>query len=73
MLSGVFSLRAARRGKTGALIAVGMVAGFVLYFATNLIYALGANGDLPVILAAWAPSLVVNMFAISALLHLEDG
>ena len=73
LLSGVFSLRATRRGKTGALIAIGMVAGFCLYFATNLIYALGANGNLPVILAAWAPSLVVNMFAISALLHLEDG
>ena len=73
LLSGVFSLRQTRRGKTGALIAVGMVAGFGLYFATNLIYALGANGDLPVILAAWAPSLMVNMFAIAALLHLEDG
>lgn len=73
MLSGVFSLRAARRGKTGALIAVGMISGFCLYFASNLIYALGANGDLPVMLAAWAPSLVVNMFAASALLHLEDG
>jgi lipopolysaccharide export system permease protein len=73
LLSGVFTLRQTRRGKTGALIAVGMAAGFGLYFATNLIYALGANGDLPVILAAWAPSLMVNMFAISALLHLEDG
>jgi lipopolysaccharide export system permease protein len=66
-------LRQARRGKTGALVAVGMVAGFILYFATNLIYALGANGNLPVIFAAWAPSLMVNMFAIAALLHLEDG
>lgn len=73
LLAGVFSLRQIRRGGTGVLIAIGLVAGFVLYFVTNLIYALGANGNLPVVFAAWAPSLVVNMFAIAALLHLEDG
>lgn len=73
LLSGVFSLRQTRRGRTGLLIALGMASGFGLYFVTNLIYALGANGNLPVLLAAWAPSLMVNMFAVAALLHLEDG
>jgi lipopolysaccharide export system permease protein len=52
---------------------MGVAAGFLLYFATNLIYALGAAGSLPVVLAAWAPSLVVIMFAVAALLHFEDG
>jgi lipopolysaccharide export system permease protein len=73
LLAAVFSLRQARRGKTGVLIVAGVASGFLLYFATNLIYALGAAGNLPVVLAAWAPSLVVNMFAVAALLHLEDG
>lgn len=73
LLAAVFSLRQARRGRTGILVVMGVAAGFLLYFATNLIYALGAAGSLPVALAAWAPSLVVVMFAVAALLHFEDG
>lgn len=73
MLSAVFSMRSARRGRTGAIVVVGMVAGYLFYFAANVIYTLGASGSLPVVLAAWAPSLVVTMFAAAALLHLEDG
>lgn len=73
LLAAVFSLRQTRRGRTGILIVMGVAAGFLLYFATNLIYALGAAGSLPVGLAAWAPSLVVVMFAVAALLHFEDG
>ncbi len=73
LLAAVFSLRQARRGRTGMVIVMGVAAGFLLYFATNLIYALGAAGSLPIVLAAWAPSLVVVMFAVAALLHFEDG
>ena len=35
--------------------------------------ALGAAGTLPVILAAWAPALVMCMFGAVLLLHIEDG
>ena len=73
LLAAVFSLRQTRRGRTGSLIVMGVASGFLLYFATNLIYALGAAGSLPVVLAAWAPSLVVILFAVAALLHFEDG
>lgn len=73
LLSAVFSLRQARRGKTGVLLVAGLTVGFFYYFATHLIYALGQSGTLPVVLAAWAPSLVVLMLGGSALLHLEDG
>ncbi|MEJ0010494.1 MAG: LPS export ABC transporter permease LptG [Alphaproteobacteria bacterium] len=73
MLAAVFTLRLPRRGRTGTLITVGLVTGFFLYFATNIIYALGAAGHLPIVLAAWAPSLLVVAFASAALLHLEDG
>lgn len=73
MLSAVFSMRSARRGRTGMVVVVGLVAGYLFYFAANVIYTLGASGGLPIVLAAWAPSLVVVMFAGAALLHLEDG
>lgn len=73
MMAAVFTLSQPRRGKSGMLIVGGVTAGFLFYFATNLIYALGASGHLPIALAAWAPSLLVVMFSSAALLHLEDG
>lgn len=73
LLAAVFSMRPPRRGRTGIMLVIGLASGFVLYFMTNLIYTLGATGDLPIVLAAWAPSLIVVMIASAALLHLEDG
>lgn len=73
MVAAVFTLRQARRGKTGILVVLGVVTGFIFYFSAQLIYALGASGALPLVLAAWAPSLVVLMLGSSLLLHLEDG
>jgi lipopolysaccharide export system permease protein len=73
LLSAVFSLRQARRGQTGVFVIAGVVFGFLFYFASNIIYALGASGALPVALAAWAPSLCVVALATALLLHLEDG
>ncbi len=73
LLAAVFSLRPPRRGGTGVLVVTGLAAGFTLYFLTNLIYALGGSGTLPITLAAWAPSLIVAMLSGAMLLHLEDG
>jgi len=73
VMAAVFTLRQPRRGRTGMLVVAGMVTGFIFYFITNLIYAMGASGSLPVLLAAWAPSLIVLMIANAALLHMEDG
>ena len=73
MLASVFSLRQIRRGRTGLLVVTGMVAGFLVYFMTNIIYAFGASGGLPILLAAWAPTLILLMVSSATLLHLEDG
>lgn len=73
LLAAVFTLRQPRRGRTGLLVVAGVGAGFLFYFVTNVIYAMGGAGSLPIFLAAWAPSLMVLMLASAALLHLEDG
>jgi lipopolysaccharide export system permease protein len=73
MLAAVFSLRQPRRGRTGVMLVFGMAVGFAVYFMTYVIYEFGASGNLPVVLAAWAPTLIVLMAASAALLHLEDG
>lgn len=73
LVAAVFTLRQTRRGKTGILVVLGVVTGFIFYFSANLVYALGASGALPLVMAAWAPSLVVLMLGGSLLLHMEDG
>lgn len=72
-VAAVFSLRLPRRGKIGLLAACGMLTGFMLYFFTDLVHALGSAGTLPIILAAWAPALVMLMIGAVLLLHIEDG
>lgn len=72
-VAAVFSLRLPRRGKIGILVASGLLTGFMLYFFTDLVHALGAAGTLPIILAAWAPALVMLMIGAVLLLHIEDG
>lgn len=73
LMAAIFTLRPPRRGGTGVLIVIGLAVGFVLYFMTKIIYALGATGDLPIALAAWAPSIITLAVAGATLLHLEDG
>lgn len=73
VIGAIFSLRQHRRGKVGMLISGGIVSGFLVYFVSNLVYALGFSGSLPIGLAAWTPPLVAAMLGIAMLLHLEDG
>ncbi len=73
LLAATFSLRLTRRGFTGVLVAVGVGAGFTLYFVSDVVHALGIAGNLPVILAAWSPAGVSTMLGMAMLFHLEDG
>ena len=73
LIAATFSLRLTRRGGTGLLILVGLFAGFLLYFLTDIVLALGMSASIPVVLAAWAPSGVFALLGLAMLLHLEDG
>jgi lipopolysaccharide export system permease protein len=73
LIAAVFSLRSPRRGKIGILIVFGVTVGFLMHFFTDIIFAFGAAGTIPTIIAAWTPALVTNMIGVSLLLHLEDG
>ena len=50
-----------------------ILCGFILYFVTDVVYALGLSASLPVQLAAWAPAGVAALLGLSVLFHLEDG
>lgn len=73
LISASFSLRPHRRGGVALSILAGIITGFVFYFFSNLVFALGLSGNVPVILAAWTPAGVSLMFGVSLLLHYEDG
>ena len=73
MLAASFSLRPQRRGQVGVVILGGALTGFLLYFISNIVFALGLSGELPVILSAWTPAIVTLLLGVAVLLHLEDG
>jgi lipopolysaccharide export system permease protein len=73
LVAATFSLRPQRRGKVVAMILAGVAAGFLLYFLSNFVFALGLSAKIPVILAGWTPAGVSMMLGIAMLLHLEDG
>ena len=73
LLAATFSLRPQRRGRVGIVILSGMLAGFLLYFFSNFVIALGLSSKIPVVLAGWAPAGASMMLGIAMLLHLEDG
>lgn len=68
-----FSLRLPRKGKTGLLIAGGILAGFTIRFVSELVSAMGLAGTIPLVFAAWAPVLISILLGAGLMLHLEDG
>jgi lipopolysaccharide export system permease protein len=73
LVAATFSLRMQRRGGAVLLVVSGVAAGFLLYFLSDIVFALGLSGKIPVLLAAWTPVGVSLIFGSSMLLHLEDG
>ncbi len=73
LVAATFSLRATRRGQTSLLVMSGIATGFVFYFLTDIIQALGMSGNLPVPLAAWSPAIIIVLLGLAMMFHLEDG
>ena len=74
LLAAVFSLTPnLRSGGVATRVAAATGSGFVLYFFTRVVYALGVSATLPVSMAAWSPAVVVSLIGLGALFHLEDG
>lgn len=73
LIAATFTLRHARRGGTSLVIACGVLTGFMLYFFSDIVFALGLSGSIPVTLAAWTPSGVATLLGLAMLLHMEDG
>ncbi|MEL6682670.1 MAG: LPS export ABC transporter permease LptG [Pseudomonadota bacterium] len=68
-----FTLRHQRGGRTGLMVMFAIMLAFVIYFIRNFALVLGENGQLPALLAAWAPPMAAIALSLGILLHNEDG
>ncbi len=73
MIGASFTLRHQRGGRTGLMVLFAIILAFVIYFIRNFAQILGENGQLPAVLAAWAPPLAAIALSLGFLLHNEDG
>ena len=73
LIASAFTMRPARGGGTGVAVLAAVLLGFTLYYIRNFSQILGENGQVPVLLAAWAPPVASVLLALGLLLHMEDG
>ncbi len=68
-----FTMRHIRAGNRVQMVLFAVLTGFGIFFLRNIAQVFGQNGQIPVILAAWGPTLAASLLALSLLLHMEDG
>ncbi|MEP5759577.1 MAG: LPS export ABC transporter permease LptG [Litoreibacter sp.] len=68
-----FTMRHTRFGRTGLMVLFAVLMGFSVFFLRNFAQVLGENGQIPIIVAAWAPPLAGIFMSLGLLLHTEDG
>lgn len=73
LLAAAVSMRPPRSGGAFSFFAVGVLIGFVVFFMSSFLQALGVSHQLPVVLAAWAPAFISALLGLSVMMNLEDG
>lgn len=73
LVAAAFTMRHTRFGGTSIAVLAAVLLGFGLYFIRSFAHILGENGQIPVLLAAWAPPVASILLALGLLLRAEDG
>ncbi len=74
LVSSLFSLMpSVRQGGVMLMIVIGVAVGFIVYFSSQLIYAFGLNGYIPIWLAVWSPAVIVTLLGTTCMLFKEDA
>ncbi|MEO0390300.1 MAG: LPS export ABC transporter permease LptG [Pseudomonadota bacterium] len=73
LVAAAFSMRHTRFGGTGTAVLAAVLLGFGLYFIRSFAQILGENGQIPVLLAAWAAPVASILLGLGLLLQAEDG
>jgi len=73
LIAAAFTMRHMRGVNVGLMVMSAVLIGFGLHYIRNFALILGENGQIPILLAAWAPPVAAIFLALGILLHLEDG
>lgn len=73
LFAAVFTLRTGGRVGATRTISAGVICSFALYFAADIVQALGLSASIPPVLAAWSPAAIATLLALAMIFHLEDG
>lgn len=73
LFAAVFTLKTGSRTGATRTISLGVLCSFALYFASDIVHALGLSASIPSALAAWSPPAIAAMLALAMVFHLEDG
>ncbi|MGH1404699.1 MAG: LPS export ABC transporter permease LptG [Alphaproteobacteria bacterium] len=73
LLAATVSMRPPRSRGTFMMISGGVFIGFIIFFLSSFLQALGSSHQIPVIMAAWSPALIAFLLGLSVMMNLEDG
>ncbi len=73
LLAATVSMRPPRSRGTLMMVFTGVFIGFIVFFMSSFLQALGASQQIPVILAAWSPALISFLLGLAAMMTIEDG
>ena len=73
LIAAISSLRITHRSSGAGAVTSAVFCGFILYFVTDVLYALGLSSSIPTFLAAWTPAGISVLLGLSVLFHVEDG
>lgn len=73
LIAAAFTMRHARQGRTEVMVLLAFGAGLGLFFLRNVAQVLGESGQVPVMLAAFAPPVIALILPLALVLHLEEG
>ena len=73
LLAATVSMRPPRSKGTFIMVAMGVLIGFIVFFLSSFLQALGSSQQIPVILAAWSPALISFLLGLSVMMNIEDG
>jgi len=73
LLAATVSLRPPRANGSFLLLIAGIGIGFLVFFSSNFLQALGISDQIPLFIAAWFPAIISFLLGVGLLMHLEDG
>ncbi len=73
LLAATVSMRLPRFQGGAVMFGLGVFIGFLVFFTSSFLQALGASGQIPAMLAAWSPALICFLSGVGVMMNLEDG